>query len=166
MTEPTYSIPELLQFQMLQTNLNRIQKEIGEIDSEIELLQQKKTEAKKRIEDINTELNGKYKKLSKAMAKNNLVPISPFESEKIEIDSPNYVSKFEKEILLSKLISEYRRLYFPEKGAVPFTWIKSQLKEKYDIETKSISNFFVGILDKYELVGGNRNRSISLKGIE
>lgn len=166
MSEPTFSIPELLKFQMLQTNLKQIEKEISEIDSEIELLQQKKTEATKRIEDINADLNGKYKELSKAMTKNKLVPLSPFESENIQIESPHYVSKFEKELLLSKMISEYRRLYFPNKGAVPFSWIKSQLKEKYDIETKSISNFFVGILDKYELVGGNKNRSISLKGFE
>lgn len=166
MSEPKFSIPELLKFQMLQTNLKRVQKEISEIDNEILLLQQKKLEANKRIEAINADINGKYKELSKVMAQNKLTSLSPFESEEIEIESPNYVSKMEKELLLSKLISEYRRLYFPEKGAVPFSWIKSQLKKQYDIETKSISNFFVGILDNYELVGGNRNRSISLKGIE
>ena len=34
------------------------------------------------------------------------------------------------------------------------------LAEKYQIECRSISNFFVGILDEYELVGGNRNRAV------
>ncbi len=46
---------------------------------------------------------------------------------------------------------------------MPFRWIKKHLEDEYKIKCKSISNFFVGLLDDYELAGGNRNRSIVLE---
>ena len=65
---------------------------------------------------------------------------------------PHYVSKSKKEAILAKMLNDYRHLY-PDQESIPFTWIKGELKERYGIQPKSISNFFVGILDKYELFG-------------
>ena len=64
-----------------------------------------------------------------------------------------------KKRLLLQIMSEYLAVY-PTAESVLFTWIKSHLAEKYQIECRSISTFFVGILDAYELVGGNRNRAV------
>ena len=64
--------------------------------------------------------------------------------------------------LLPQTMSEYLAVN-PKAEAVPFTWIKSQLAEKYRIECCRISNFFVDILDEYELVSGNRNRAVQCK---
>ena len=64
-----------------------------------------------------------------------------------------------KKRLLCQVMSKYLAVH-PTAESVPFTWIKSHLAEKYQIECRSISNFFVGILDAYELVGGNRNRAV------
>ena len=51
----------------------------------------------------------------------------------------------------------------PEADSVPFRWIKDRLEQEYKIKCRSISNFFIGILDDYELVGGNRNKAVKLK---
>ena len=69
------------------------------------------------------------------------------------------MSSEKKKRLFPQIMSEYLAVH-PKAESVPFTWIKSQLAEKYQIECRSISNFFVGILDEYELVGGNRNRAV------
>ena len=45
---------------------------------------------------------------------------------------------------------------------MPFKWIKEALADKFSIETRRISNFFVGMLDEYEWIGGNNNRAIKL----
>ena len=65
----------------------------------------------------------------------------------------------QKKRLLPAIIADYVALN-SEATNVPFTWIKSHLESKYGISCRSISNFFVGVLDEYELEGGNRNRSI------
>ena len=67
------------------------------------------------------------------------------------------MSSEKKKRLFPQIMSEYLAVH-PKAESVPFTWIKSHLAEKYQIECRSISNFFVGILDEYELVGDNRNR--------
>ena len=164
MPEPTFSIQDLLKFQNLHKKLGQIQLEIDEIDKEQLLLQQKKEEAEKDREEINSDLTANYSELT-AIAKNTSL-FTFFQSGgeevgKFEIESPRYVHSSEKEIILTTMLSNYRRLY-PDHESVPFTWIKHELKKRYAIETKSISNFFVGILNNYELLGGNRNRSISL----
>lgn len=41
--------------------------------------------------------------------------------------------------------------------------MKKELSEKYDIETRTISNFLNAQLQSYKLTGGNRNRPIVLK---
>ena len=64
-----------------------------------------------------------------------------------------------KKRLLLQVMSEYLAVH-PTAESLLFTWIKSHLAEKYQIACRSISNFFVGILDAYELVGGNRNRAV------
>lgn len=168
MPEPTFSIQDLLKFQNLHKKLEQLQLEISEIDKDLLLLKQKKEQAEKARDEINSDLTANYKELTEIAKKTSLFTFfqsGSEEFEKLEIESPNYVHSSEKEMILTTMLSNYRRLY-PDHESVPFTWIKHELKQRYGIETKSISNFFVGILDNYELLGGNRNRSISLKGLE
>ena len=64
-----------------------------------------------------------------------------------------------KKRLLSQMMSKCLAVH-PTAESVPFTCSKSHRPEKYKIECLSFSNFFVGIWDAYELVGGNRNRAV------
>ena len=81
-------------------------------------------------------------------------------SSGLSVDEVNKgMSSDKKKRLFPQIMSEYLAVH-PKADSVPFTWIKSHLAEKYQIECRSISNFFVGILDEYELVSGNRNRAV------
>lgn len=80
----------------------------------------------------------------------------------VEIDSKHYVSASDKEVLLEKILSDYQLLNAKEKSC-PFTHVKKELSQKYGIETRSISNFFVNHLGDYELIGGNRNKAIVMR---
>ena len=71
-------------------------------------------------------------------------------------------SEKKQRLVTHQMMGEYLAVQ-PTAESLPFTWIKSHLAEKYQIECRSMSNFFVGILDAYELVGGNRNRAVKCK---
>ena len=85
------------------------------------------------------------------------------DSEVIDLN-PNVrgISLEKKKLLLPAILEDYKATHTDSKN-VPFRWIKQHLEEKYKVKCKSISNFFVGLLDDYELAGGNRNRSIILE---
>ena len=58
-------------------------------------------------------------------------------------------------------MADYRRAN-PDAETVSYTEVKNALAETYKIKTRSITNFFLGILCDYETVGGNRNKAIVL----
>ena len=62
----------------------------------------------------------------------------------IEIETKHYVSASDKEVLLEKILNDYQLLNAKEKSC-PFTHVKKELSQKYGIETRSISNFFVSL---------------------
>ena len=51
----------------------------------------------------------------------------------------------------------------PKAKTFPFKELHQILEKDYQVETRSVTNFFKDILPKYELVGGTRTRSIVLK---
>jgi len=53
------------------------------------------------------------------------------------------MSSEQKKRLFPQMMSESLAAH-PTAESVPLTWIKSHLAEKYQIECRSISNFFVG----------------------
>ncbi|MCP4082742.1 MAG: hypothetical protein GY743_21140 [Planctomycetaceae bacterium] len=80
--------------------------------------------------------------------------------QKVEVKKN--VSSEKKKLLLPIILNDYLKEE-PEADSVPFRWIKSRLEQEYKIKCRSISNFFIGILDDYELIGGNRNKAVKLK---
>jgi len=71
----------------------------------------------------------------------------------------HYVCQSDKVHILTEIIVKFKRVY-PSRKTLPYTWIKEQLLIHYGVNTKSIANFFIGMLDRYEKSGGNRNRGI------
>jgi hypothetical protein len=60
-----------------------------------------------------------------------------------------------------KSLSDFKRAN-PAAKTISYTDVKNTLAETYKIKTRSIANFFLGILSDYETVGGNRNKAIVL----
>ncbi|MGB0599246.1 MAG: hypothetical protein ACPGLY_21390 [Rubripirellula sp.] len=71
----------------------------------------------------------------------------------------NAAAESPKNIVLT--LADYRRAN-PDAETVSYTEVKNTLAETCKINTRSITNFFLGSLCDYETVGGNRNKAIVL----
>tara|TARA_B100000029_G_scaffold302201_1_gene295080 strand:+ start:384 stop:770 length:387 start_codon:yes stop_codon:yes gene_type:complete len=79
----------------------------------------------------------------------------------LDIESTHYVSGKKKELLLDKILVDFQLLN-PNEKTCSFQQVKQELSEKYNIKTRTISNFFTRELKALKLIGGNRNRQIVL----
>lgn len=82
-------------------------------------------------------------------------------SAELVIEGTGYVKKETKVKLLAKIFDDYRRSN-PKAETISYGEVKETLRRNYGIECRSIANYFVGMLDDYETVGGNRNKAIVL----
>ena len=57
---------------------------------------------------------------------------------------------------------KYKALH-PESRNLPFRWLKDHLASKYEINCRSVSQFFKDVWVDGEFAGGNKNRSLVLK---
>jgi hypothetical protein len=80
----------------------------------------------------------------------------------LDIEATHYVTTSKKELLLDKILADFQLLN-PKEKTCSCQHVKKELAEKYDIKTRTISNFFNSQLQGYKLTGGNRNRQIILK---
>ncbi len=122
--------------------------------------ERQKRHQESELADLQKELSSKFSALK---GRPELFTLSDVLDSEPRLDEHlKSVSLEKKRLLLPLLLKEYQAEN-PDSKNVPFRWIKSRLEENYGVKCKSISNFFLGILDEYELAGGNRNRSVLLK---
>ena len=152
-----FSVDEIQQFHKLKTREQQLLKWRASIDDEMERLKRQKRHQSEELEELQATINKKFAALN---SQSELFSLATDWSSGLTVDEVKKgMSSDKKKRLFPQIMSEYLAVH-PKAESVPFTWIKSQLAEKYQIECRSISNFFVGILDEYELVGGNRNRAV------
>ena len=123
-------------------------------------LERQKVHQKEELAELQKEIKKKFAALD------GQTELFSVEDQAVDRIAPQNVKKGigleAKKRLLPTIIGEYLATHSGE-DKIPFTWIKKQLEEKYDIKCRSISNYFIGVLDDYKLVGGNRNRAIKVK---
>lgn len=154
-----FSITEIEEFQKLKRRMLQLERWGETIDEELGKLQRQKKHQIEESKEINEKLNNEFKNLNAASS---LFSLSDVPDTALEIKDTTYVTTNKKELLLDKMLNDYKALN-PEETTVPFGWLKSELQDKYSIKTRSVSNFFTGILDSYERVGGKRNRAVVMK---
>ena len=155
-----FSVDEIQQFHKLKTREQQLLKWRASIDDEMERLKRQKRHQSEELEELQATINKKFAALN---SQSELFSLATDWSSGRSVDEVKKgMSSEKKKRLFPQIMSEYLAVH-PKAESVPFTWIKSHLAEKYQIECRSISNFFVGILDEYELVGGNRNRAVQCK---
>jgi hypothetical protein len=154
-----FSISEIEQFQKLKKRMRQLDSWSESLKVEMEKLRRQQGHESKERTEIEETLRTRFKQLEAASS---LFSLSDVPDTALEIKETHYVTANKKELLLEKMMNDYKALN-PEETAVPFRWMKSELETRYEIKTRSVSNFFTGILDKYELVGGSRNRAVSLE---
>ena len=151
-----FTIRDIEEFQKLNKRLQQLERWEQAIAEEREKLDRQEQHLVGERQDIQKKLKTTYKALSNAKS---LFSTPKAENAPMEIESKHYVSANDKEMLLEKILNDYKLLN-PKEKTCSFNHIKNELAQKYEIETRSISNFFVGLLSNYELVGGNRNKAI------
>ena len=155
-----FSVDEIQQFHKLKTREQQLLKWRASIDDEMERLKRQKRHQSEELEELQATINKKFAALN---SQSELFSLATDWSSGLSVDEVKKgMSSEKKKRLFPQIMSEYLAVH-PKAESVPFTWIKSHLAEKYQIECRSISNFFLGILDAYELVGGNRNRAVKCK---
>lgn len=73
-----------------------------------------------------------------------------------------YLTHDQEEELIERCIVEYIALH-PESQNLPFKWLKDHLASKYEINCRSVSQFFKDVWLDGEFAGGNKNCSLVLK---
>ena len=154
----SFSIQDIETFHQLKSREQQLLAWHESISEEMAKLERQKAHQEQELKELRSEIAKNYAALD---SKPEL--FTSFRNAAVHGINPDNVKKGmsseQKTRLLPSIIADYVAIN-PETTNVPFTWIKSHLESKYGITCRSISNYFVGVLDEYELEGGNRNRSI------
>lgn len=150
-----YSTHDLQEFVSLKKTEKQLEAQTELYNQEIAKLQNSLRDV--AVKTIENKLNlERYKELDKCEGVFNFGPQQPKPVKKVD---SNYVKSEQKEAILLKMFSDYQALK-PLSTRMPFSWMKTRLKNEYKIETRSVSNFFNEFLSRYEKTGGNRNRCV------
>lgn len=153
----TDEIAEFLQLKKRESQLVRWQKSIA---AEMTKLENQTRHQQEELAELQETLEKRYSSLNDNLELFSLTDVP--DSAVIDlIPDGRGISLEKKELLLPAILEDYKATH-PDTQNVPFRWIKQHLEEKYKVKCKSISNFFAGLLEEYELAGGNRNRSVVL----
>ncbi len=160
-----FTVQQLREFRDLNTRLSNAMAQRMILNCQIAELEEKEAKIEAEIEEVTALLATDYMELSKA---DDLFAAGENPSDKelaeVQVEETSYVKKETKEKLLRKIFADYRKVD-PKARTISYRHIKERLERDYNIECKSIANFFVGMLDRYETEGGNRNKAIVLPKI-
>ena len=154
-----FSVPDIEDFQKLTKRLRSLEKWDRTISEEQAKLKRQKRHLDEEKVEIQKVLKTKYKALNQAKS---LFSTSDVPDTALDVEATHYVTTSKKELLLDKILADYQLLN-PKEKTCSFTHVKKELADKYDIKTRSISNFFHSQLENYKLIGGNRNRAIVMR---
>ena len=158
----TYTIEQLADFQQCHKRLAQLESWEASIKSEIQKLQNQYEHLKRERNELVHRIEGEFEPLESAKA---LFSLDDVPDSALKIESKHYVSREKKGLLLKQMLADYHLLH-PKEAAVPFRWLKQELKDRYVIKTRSVSTFFRGILDEQKLTGGNKNRAVVLENMD
>ena len=134
-----------------------------EIDDKIYVLERQKLKADEELSAVLELLEGDYKELAEAAAEF-ADATKPTESgkPKVEIYNTGYVTNGDKEKLLKAILEDYKAEN-PEATHISYQQVKAVLDSRYNIQTRTIGNFFNRQLREHETTGGNKKKLIVLK---
>ena len=155
-----FSVEELEDFQRLKKRQRQLLRWRDSIKEDLARLKDQQRHQEEELASVEEKLTKKYKPLEGKLELFTLSDVPDSALQKVE--GKKNVSSEKKKLLLPIILNDYLK-EDPEAESVPFRWIKARLDQEYKIKCRSISNFFIGILDDYELVGGNRNKAVKLQ---
>ena len=154
-----YSVEEMVQYKQLKRRESQLVNWREELKEKMQTLIKKQEHQVAELAELEKTIATKFKELEDAGSLFNLSEVS---EQSLSLEDRNYVTNEKKEIIIKSLMDKYKRGN-PGAKSIPFKILHKMLEEGYQVETRSLTNFFKNQLPEYELVGGTRNKSIVLK---
>lgn len=154
----SFTIEQLQEFQRLSKRLKQIEGWKAEMDEEMAKLERQQHHADEEAAEIRQRMSGEFAELGEVAE---LFTTSPVPDTALTLEETGYVTKDKKRLLFRKILADFKRAN-PEAETISYATVKNTLAETYKVNTRSIANFFLGILSDYKTVGGNRNKAIVL----
>lgn len=159
MAKKTFTIDEIEAYQKLKKRQVQLVRWGESIAEEMAKLERQKRHQEDELKEKSKEIKKKFADLDK----HEQLFVNKQRNDNVhDIKGAKYVTHDQKEILLERCISEYKALH-PESKNLPYTWLKQHLAIKYEIECRTVSQFFKNIWVDRDFAGGNKNRSLVLK---
>ena len=152
-----FTIEQLHQFRQLSNRLRHLKMSKQEMADQIAKLEREQRQADEEAAEMEERLNGEFAELAEVADLFSTAQAVP--DTILPLEETNYVTRDKKELLLVNMMRAYKRAN-PDANTITYTEVKKTLAETYKIKTRSIANFFLGILSDYQTVGGNRNKAI------
>ena len=128
------------------------------IVEEMAKLERQKRHQEDELKDINRQIKKDFVGLDKH---EQLFVTQQRNDNMHDIKGAKYVTHDQKVVLLDRCVMEYKALH-PESQNLPFRWLKQHLSSKYEIDCRSVSQFFKDVWPDRDFAGGNKNRSLVL----
>lgn len=156
--ERAYTLEQIREFRRLKVRLGQIAIWQESISEQLAKLERQKRHAEEEAAAIEKRIVEEFSGLESVAE---LFSTSPVPDSALTPAETSYVTKDKKRLLLKKILQDFRTQN-PKAQAVSYSHVKKELAAKYGIKTRSIANFFLGILSDYETTGGNKNKAIVL----
>ena len=153
-----YSVKDMLKYKQLKRRQEQLQRWGKSLDEQIDKILRQREHQREELDGIEKDLSGKFAPLEDASG---LFNWSDVPDQLLSDDEKHYVTQEKKRIIFQSILQKYKAAN-PKEKTLPYKELHRMLREDYGIETRSVTNFFKGLLEKQELVGGTRNRAIVL----
>lgn len=154
----SFTIEQLQEFQRLSKRLTQIEGWKTEMVEQMGKLERQQRHADAEATEIQQRLSGEFAELGEVAE---LFSTSPVPDTALTLEETGYVTKDKKRLLFRKILADFKKAN-PEAETISYTEVKNTLAGTYKVNTRSIANFFLGILSDHKTIGGNRNKAIVL----
>lgn len=156
----SFTIAQIQEFQRLSKRLAQIAAWKKELLDKMAVIERQMKRAAEEEAAIHSRIKDEYASLASVAS---LFSTSAVPDTALSIEHTGYITKDKKRLLLARILEDYRKAR-PEAETMTYSEVKSILEREYSITTRSITNFFLGILCDYKTVGGNKNKAIVMPG--
>lgn len=154
-----FSVEQLLEYKKRKKRQSQLTAWGEDLEQEMQTLTRKRERQAKDLRALEASIAKEFSELEKTSS---LFNWSGIPDQTLSLEDRKYVTQEKKEIIFNSLIEKFKTAN-PKAKTFPFKELHQMLEKDYQVETRSVTNFFKDILPKYELVGGTRTRSIVLK---
>jgi len=156
--EKRFSVEEMLEYKKLKRRQGQLALWAIKLGEDMDKLIKQQQHHKQESDELEAKLAGEFSELEEAST---LFNWSDVPDQNLSLEDRNYVTNEKKQLIIKSLLQKFQRAN-PDVDRIPFKTLHKMLEQDFQVETRSITNFFKNQLPEYELVGGTRNRSVVL----